>query len=292
MTGDTSGRIQTGYAVIAGSANTGKSSLFNTLVGKAISPVTPQQGTTRLPLSGVCHGEGGQVCLIDTPPLRSALGLDMLDWMDLACLLIDAVKIDEELESGEVAELLSRFSDRPVILCLTHVDFFRQHLWKALLYQACLHHGFSDAVALCPPRGTGRDQVLASITRRLPARRRLFPDSCTTLHSERFLVSEIIRTELFHVLPEEIATTTAVQIEEYSLRDSKTYVRANLLVSRHSFKGIVIGRRGQTLQKIMECTARGAGGLLGKTVQPDLWVKVRESWPDNPHDLLEFGYVI
>jgi GTP-binding protein Era len=285
-------RIHTGYAVIAGAANSGKSTLLNSLAGRTISPVTPQPGTTRVPLSGLCHGKTGQVCLIDTPPLPTALNLRLLDWMDAACLMVDARDLEGGLDSSEVRSLLDVFSKRPVVLALSHVDRFDRNLWQALLRQACLIHDFSAAVAVCPPRGTGNQELLEAVIRQLPLRRKLFPDSCTTLHSERFLVSEIIRTELFHVLPEEIASTTAVQIEEYSLRDAKTYVRANLLVSRHSFKGIVIGRRGQTLQRIVECAARGAESLLGKSVQPDLWVKVRESWPENPHDLLEFGYVI
>lgn len=288
------GRIHAGYAVIAGAANSGKSSLFNYLVGKNISPVTPGRGTTRVPLSGICHraGDDCQVCLIDTPPLASAVNLNLLDWMDAACLLVDATRLGEELSSPEASELFRRFEGRPVVLGLTHVDRFDASLWRALLNQAGLMREFPYAVAMCPPRGTGAAEMLDALVQLLPMRRRLFPDGCITLHSERFLVSELIRTELFHVLPEEIATSTAVQIEEYSLRDSKTYIRANLLVSRHSFKGIVIGRRGQTLQKITDSASRGAGDLLGKVVLPDLWVKVRESWPDNRHDLLELGYVI
>ncbi len=294
MTSCIPGRVHAGYLVLAGGANSGKSSLFNSLVGRTISPVTQGRGTTRLPLSGVCHdpGSGGQVCIIDTPPLRTALGLEILGWMDAACLTVDATKLDEELASPETERFLDLFSGRPVLLGLTHVDHFPPGLWQALVNQACLFRAFAGAHAICPPRGTGVPGLLRDMLRSLPPRRMLFPGDCTTLHSERFLVSEVIRTELFRVLPEEIATTTAVQIEEFSMRDSKTYVRANLVVSRHSYKGIVIGRRGQTLQRITDCAAKGAGSLLDRTVLPDLWVKVRESWPDNPHDLLEFGYVV
>jgi len=289
-----SGRINAGYLAIAGPANSGKSSLFNSLIGRTISPVTPGRGTTRLPLSGICHdpGSGGQVCIIDTPPLASAMGLEIMGWMDAACLVIDATRLDEDLAAPVTEGFLDLFSGRPVLLCLTHVDHFPPGFRQALVNQACLARAFAGAHAICPPRGTGVPGLLRDILRSLPPRRMLFPEGCTTLHSERFLVSEVIRTELFRVLSEEIATATAVQIEEFSMRDSKTYVRANLIVSRHSYKGMVIGRRGQTLQKITDCAAKGAEALLERTVQPDLWVKVRESWPDNPHDLLEFGYVV
>ena len=78
---------------------------------------------------------------------------------------------------------------------------------------------------------------------------------------------------------------------EVSFRDGKTYVRANLHVARHLSKGVVIGRRGQTLQRIVQASTDSTGRLLGRPVYIDLWVKVREGWPDNPKDLLEFGYV-
>jgi GTP-binding protein Era len=80
-------------------------------------------------------------------------------------------------------------------------------------------------------------------------------------------------------------------VEEFSFRDGKTYVRANIHVARHSSKGMVIGRKGLTLQRIADMASEAAKELIGRSVFLDLWVKVRESWPENPVDLLEFGYV-
>ena len=45
--------MRTGYVGIVGPANTGRSSLLNALVGKRISPVSKQPGTTRVPLTGL-----------------------------------------------------------------------------------------------------------------------------------------------------------------------------------------------------------------------------------------------
>ena len=125
----------------------------------------------------------------------------------------------------------------------------------------------------------------------LPRRERLFPSGCSTPHSERFLVSEQIRTQLYGMLPPDVAASTAVQVEEFSFRDNKTYVRANILVARHSSKGMVIGRKGVTLQSISEHASAAAEALLGRAIYLDLWVKVREGWPERASDLMEFGYV-
>ncbi len=292
MSGPPDGRIPAGYALVAGAANCGKSSLLNGLVGRAVSPVTPIPGTSRIPLSGLCSGKDCQVCFVDTPPLTVDSSLELLDWMDIVCLVVDARDMTAQAASRATGRLLGAVGNRPAVLLLSHVDHFRRELHAALLAQAGFIHDFAASLAICPPRGTGLGELIETVSRLLPLRRPLFPGTCTTLHSERFLVSEVIRTELFRVLPEDIASTTAVQIEEFSLRDGKTYVRANLHVSRHSFKGIVIGRRGQTLQRIVECASEGASSILGRKVMTDLWVKVREGWTENPHDLLEFGYAL
>lgn len=286
----TEARIPAGYAAIAGSANSGKSSLFNSLVGVGLSPVTEHPGTTMVPLTGVHSSTAGQICFVDTPPLENGFDPDLLAWMDVVCLLADARRIDADISSELSTKLVRASSGKPVILVLTHVDYFPAGLHRALASQASRHGDFAGVCPACGPSGLGVPELRRSVLLQLPPRRQLFPSGCKTLHSERFLISELIRTQLFDVLPVDIASTTAVQIEEFSIRDSKTYVRANLHVSRHSSKGMVIGRKGQTLQRIMESTSASANTLLGRSVSLDLWVKVRESWPENPHDLLEFGY--
>jgi GTPase len=285
------GRIHAGYAVIAGAANSGKSSLINAMTGFALSPVTEHPGTTRVPVTAVLSRPDVQICLIDTPPMEFAATLDLMSWMDALCLVVDCRSIETGLASRDVDRLMEEFSERPVVLALTHSDHFPGALHRALAVRAGYLREFAAVCPVCPLLGSGVDDLRKAISAQLPVRRRLFPEDCRTLHSDRFLVSEMIRTRLYEVLPAEIASGTAVQIEEYSLRDAKTYVRANLLVARHSSKGMVIGRKGQTLQRIVETTVRSALDLLGRQISLDLWVKVRESWPDNPHDLLEFGYV-
>lgn len=282
--------IPAGYVGITGPANSGKSTLFNVLCGSLISPVTAYPGTTRLPLTGISITRKSQICFVDTPPLEKEEDLGIFEWMDLICLVLDTRSFSTHLEQGYVQRLLDR-TECPVILVLTFPDYFPAELRTALVSQVPSRQYFSSVVTVCPPRGDGIELLHKTITARLPFREKLFPENCKTLHSERFLVSEQIRKELYNILPTEIASHTAVQIEEFSFRDGKTYVRANLHVARHLSKGVVIGKRGQTLQKIVEASANSTRELLERQVYIDLWVKVREAWPDNPKDLLEFGYV-
>ena len=282
--------IPAGYVGITGPANSGKSTLFNVLCGNSLSPVTGFPGTTRLPLTGISVSRKSQICFVDTPPLEKEEHLEIFSWMDLICLVLDTRSFGTQIEQTSVTGLLDR-TECPVILVLTFPDYYPATLRGALLSQVPSRQRFSAVISTCPPRGDGIRELHRAITSRLPLREKLFPEDCSTLHSERFLVSEQIRKELYNILPTEIASHTAVQVEEFSFRDGKTYVRANLHVARHVSKGVVIGRRGQTLQRIVQASTESTGELLEKRVYIDLWVKVREGWPENPKDLLEFGYV-
>ncbi|MEN8208974.1 MAG: KH domain-containing protein, partial [Candidatus Fermentibacteria bacterium] len=179
----------------------------------------------------------------------------------------------------------------PIIFVPTFIDYFPAELHGAFINQISMSVNYQEIVPVCAPCGQGIKRLRSVVLKYIPERGKLFPDACTSLHSERFLVSEQIRISLFSVLPAEIATAIAVQIEEFSIRDEKRYVRANLHVARHSNKGVVIGRKGAMLQDIADIASSGASKIIERPLYLDLWVKVREAWPEKRDDLVEFGYL-
>lgn len=283
--------MKAGYVGIAGLGNSGKSALMNVLSDRAISPSHHFERTTRVPITSIYSRENLQICFVDTPPLELQVDRTLLSGMDAICLVVNSRRLGEELLSPEVQSLIDDLPDIPMVITPTFIDYFPRDLRGSIMNQVAMTGNFPDIVPVCPPCGEGRDRLRDILARHIPPRGRLFPEDCSSLHSERFLVSEQVRISLFSVLPPDIASATAVQIEEFSVRDGKRYVRANLHVSRHSSKGVVIGRKGSMLQSIAEIASRGASGILARPLYLDLWVKVRESWPTNPEDLNEFGYV-
>jgi GTP-binding protein Era len=283
--------IRAGYAAIAGLGNSGKSALMNALSGKTISPSHHGAYTTRVPITSIIFQGNLQMCFVDTPPLELHRDMDMLSRMDAICLTLDSRRLGEQLLSTAVQGLLKELPDTPFVIVPTFIDYIPQYLRGSLVNQVAFSGNYSAIVPVCAPGSQGTDALRTILAGSMPARGRLFPEGCSSLHSERFLVSEQVRMSLFAVLPPDVASTTGVQIEEYSIRDGKRYVRLNLNVARHSSKGIVIGRKGTTLQNIAEIASAGATRLLERSLFLDLWVKVRESWPGNPADLREFGYV-
>jgi len=286
-----SGVIPSGYALVAGLSNTGKSSLLNALTKTTISPVAIQPASTRMPITAICTPGNAQICFVDTPPIESGYSHPIIDWVDVVVLVADIRTFDTDFEKPSMKQFLRRADKKPIILALGKSDFVKPDHRAAYVAKARYTNLFTGIVPVTPLLGFGISELMDSVLKNIPLRDRLFPRNINTLNSKRFLVSEQIRTQLFGILPLEVAAETAVQVEETSQRDGSLYVRANLIVSRASSKGMLIGRKGQTLEQINELSTAAIREFTGEKCRLDLWVKVREAWTENKTDLLEFGYV-
>ncbi len=283
--------IKSGYALLTGFSNTGKSSLLNALTNSAISPAAPQPASTRMPITGICTPGNSQICFVDTPPLEGNYDSSIIQWVDVVVMLLNIKTFEDDLESPVLTSFMERINSRPVILALGRNDYVKEQHREAYLNKARYTNKFTAAVSVNPLSGNGVQSLLEMVLENIPLRDRLFPRSVKTLNSKRFLIAEQIRAQLYAILPPEAAVETAVQVEEISQRDGKLYIRANLIVSKASNKGMLIGRKGQTLEHINNLSRSSIQNFTGDTCRLDLWVKVREAWPENKTDMLEFGYV-
>jgi small GTP-binding protein len=104
---------------IVGLANTGKSTLFNTLSGKYASPVSPTEGTTVT----LIRGNFGPFVLIDTPGHLPDVQRAGVEESSLAVLLLDATKPLRDDERRLLRELQK--TGRPLIVVLNKLDAVR-----------------------------------------------------------------------------------------------------------------------------------------------------------------------
>jgi small GTP-binding protein len=104
---------------IVGQPNSGKSTLFNQIIGKQISPVSPEAGTTKT----LIRSDFGPFTLIDTPGHLPDVMESGMDQASVIVFLIDATKgfqkEDRDLYNG-IKKL-----DKPTIIALNKVDQLR-----------------------------------------------------------------------------------------------------------------------------------------------------------------------
>ena len=127
----------------------------------------------------------------------------------------------------------------------------------------------------------------------LPFGPKFYPDDMISDHSERFLVSELIREKILIETKEEIPHSVAVIVD--SMKDDEENpefleIYATIYVERDSQKKIIIGHEGDMIKKIKERSLKDIKKLLNRKCHLDLWVKVKKDWKDRASDLRALGY--
>jgi len=288
-----------GTAVIVGRPNVGKSTLLNALVGQKVAIVTPRPQTTRTRIVGIRTLPDAQLVLVDTPGLhqaRSLLNRRMVDLArsslaeaDVAVLVVDA---SAGLARGdrEVAEGLAA-TKAPTVVVLNKIDLIAKS--KLLPVMA----GLADLVpgaALVPASArTGAElpTVLDVILAKLPEGPRLYPEDDFTTETERSLVQELVREQIFLATRDEVPYGVAVLLDEFTEKPEKdlTVVKATILVDRESHKPIVLGVKGDRIKAIGTTARQEIEALLGTKVFLELFVRVEPGWSESPRRLTELG---
>jgi len=302
-----------GYVGIVGRPNVGKSTFLNKALGQKVSITSGKPQTTRNRVMGIYNTDGVQAILVDTPghhDARSELNRRMvhaaesaLTEVDVALLMIDLVPATHQVTSEKAVLsrgeeiLLERIAEEghPCVLALNKVDIVSRATLLPVIDAWSKRHDFAAIVPFSALTGDGVDQLMGEITTLLPEHPPFFPTDQLMDSSERFVVAEIIREKLFHLLQEELPYAVAVEIEKFDegqRKDAKPFIKihARIIVERSSQKGIVIGRGGQMLKRVGTLARKDIQKLLGCGVYLELFVAVENNWTKNTRILRSLGY--
>ncbi len=292
--------FRSGYAVILGRPNVGKSTLMNHLIGQKIAITSRKPQTTRGRIETVLTTKEGQVIFLDTPGMLRKAGnklgeylIDVsrstLDDADVVLWLVEPKPYAGEGDR-EIAELLKK-SGRPVILVVNKADTVEKAQVAAAIevFEKLLTP--VETVAVSALRGQNLDELLSAILRHLPVGPQYYDEDTVTNENLRDLAAEIIREKALRALNEEVPHGIAVLIDTYKERDERlTDIEASIVCEKPSHKGIIIGKGGAMLKKIGQTARVDIEELTGKKVFLKLFVKVRKNWRDNEGELRSFGY--
>jgi GTPase len=288
-----------GTAVIVGRPNVGKSTLLNALVGQKVAIVTPRPQTTRTRIVGIRTLPEAQVVLLDTPGLhqaRSPLNRRMVDvarsTLTEADVVILVVDVSAGLTGGdrEIASGLAA-SRKPTVVVVNKIDAVAKSKALPILGELAAILPGAELIPASAKNGTQLDAVLDLVVQSLPEGPRLYPESEFTTETERSLVQELVREQIFLATRDEVPYGTAVLIDEFTEKPEKnmTVVQATILVDRENHKPIVIGAGGAQLKAIGTKARKEIEELLGTKVFLELFVRVEPGWAEKPRRLSELG---
>src|SRR5438105_1896385 len=288
-----------GYAAIVGRPNVGKSTLLNALVGAKVAIVTPKPQTTRNRILGIRTLSEAQVVFLDTPGIheaRSLLNRRMVDVARQAVTDADVVLLVVDAATGlgpgdrELAATLAG-GRATVIAALSKRDRIAPAALLPLMEALGGILPGRDLVPVSARTGENVAHLLDVVVAALPEGPRLYPEEDFTTESERFLVQEAIREQLFLQTEQEIPYGTAVEIESFTDKPERdvVVVRATIQVAREGHKRIVIGTGGERLREIGRRARLDLEALFGRKLFLELFVRVEPGWAENARRLKELG---
>ena len=294
---NTAQQFHSGFVAVVGRPNVGKSTLVNRLVGEKVSIVSPKPQTTRNRILGIVGTEHSQVVFVDTPGIhkpKTKLGeymeksvQDAVQGIDILCVLIDASK--PRPEDHELAESYKGFKV-PKYLLLNKTDLVRPQDLLPII-SSFADAAFDMVLPISAKAGEGVDILMQEIYKHLPQGPKYYPDDLWTDQNERQMIAEIIREKALMNLREEVPHGIGVEVLSVKeIRKDLTEIQADIYCERASHKTIIIGRKGEMLQKIGSQARADIEKLLDCHANLQLWVKVRTGWMDSSSDLKSLGY--
>jgi len=291
--------MRAGYVALVGRPNVGKSTLLNRLVGQKLSIVSFRPQTTRHRILGIKTTAAAQMIFIDTPGIhvgdrrainrylnqaaQSALGnADVIIWV-----------IDQpQWRPGDdaVEDRLANIGV-PVILAINKID--RVSDKKSLLpflSTANDRFAFQEIIPLSAFKGTNVEVLERSAMALIPEGEAIYPADQLSDRPLRFFAAEVVREKLLYRLGQEVPHALTVEIDAFEEHPALATIHAVIWVERRGQKGIVIGKHGKLLKDAGSESRRELEAMLGKKVNLQLWVKVREGWSDNEAALRTLGY--
>ncbi|HEY0074781.1 MAG TPA: GTPase Era [Abditibacteriaceae bacterium] len=292
--------MKSGFCVLWGRPNAGKSTLLNALLGRKHVIVSPRPQTTRHRIAGVLHAEDFQIVFLDTPGIHEPqhkLGEALVKnargaLQDVECVIFVADTTDKPHDDDHRAAALLQGVKAPVLLALNKTDIAKKdprYTTNRTQFEAL--RSFAEVIEISAKTSTGLEPLKRAVVERLPEGEPYFPPEMIGDRSPEFHIEELIREAAFNQLLQEIPHSIAVGVENLEPRaNGVLFIAAFVFVERDSQKRIVIGEGGNRIRDIGKAAREEIQKLLGRPVFLDLRVKVREKWRDNEMWIRRFGY--
>jgi len=290
---------RSGYAVLIGRPNVGKSTLLNRLVGQKLAITSHKPQTTRHRILGIRSQDEGQIVFVDTPGIHDrgekAMNFYLnrtahtaLQDVDVVIFVVQALAWTEEDE-----RVLSAIEQAgiPTIAVVNKVDLVPQKE-NLLPFMETLaqRHPFVEVMPVSARDGDNAETLLQSVLERLPEGEPIYPDDQISDRSERFFAAELLREQLIRRYHQELPYAVTVEIERFEEEGGRYNIGAVIWVERDSQRVILLGKGGLAMKETATAARMAMNDFFQTRVHLEVWIKVKKSWSSDQASLVKLGY--
>ncbi len=292
--------FKTGFVTLIARPNVGKSTLLNKIAGQKIAITTPVAQTTRYQIKYIYTDENSQIIFIDTPGIHKPLNKlgeflaeeskSSLEDSDVVLFLVDS---KDEAGAGDkwIVENYLKTINKPIIIVANKIDTISANKleYNILSYKKLFEKNL-PIIKISAKTGKNLLVLLDKIKEYLPNGEKLYPDDEITDQNMRAIVSEVIREKIILNTKDEIPHSVAVLVEDYKQTETIDRIKAQIIVSQESQKGIIIGKNGSLLKKIGTEARKEIEEIAQNKVFLELFVKVKKNWQKDNNSLKALGF--
>ncbi|MBP3059190.1 GTPase Era [Texas Phoenix palm phytoplasma] len=277
--------FKSGFIMLIGTTNVGKSTLLNCLINKKISITSHKKHTTVFNILGILNNEKYQMIFVDTPGIYKEKKNNLSDrkrnsliWKNINEIDICLFVVEKECgsEEKEILNNLIKFKKK-VILVINKLDIKKNILIDKIILSYLNIFDFDYIIPISALKKKNIDILIKNIFSSLEEGPLYFPKEVLTDISKEKIITEFVREKILYFVHQEIPHICSVILEDIIYnKDSSLEISVLIYVSKTSHKKILIGKDGYKLKRIGIEARKDINRYLNNKIYLNLWVKVQK----------------
>ena len=287
--------MKTARVLILGKSNVGKSSLINHLKNNHTALVSNKLHSSRVSTSHSFNYHNLNIELIDTPGASientNLLSQAMKSHASKYITNSDVIILLTQPQKKYTYEMkiASQIKDckKKYILCVNKIDLDIAETFKQRLSDELQTDQY---ISISVKSSLGINNLLSKLDTDIKKNKNtanLIKDK----KNQKNILQELIRESVFNITNQEIPYESAVCLKEIDTKKNICMIKADIIVSKHNHKKIIIGKKGEMIKKLGSISRQKIESYLNKKIHLSLFVVIRENWKNDSSILKDLGYI-